>query len=171
MEKHYGLYLGFCVDNLDPDNRNRITLRVPQIFGETAVTTWALPCSPVTSNANHPDHKKHLAAEVAALLNAHADHAISGTTGGAIVSTFGSHTHSFSYTASHTNNHTGNSLSLNHDHETAANTEERWNDAQETNTTAEHTPHRIVPKINQPVWVMFVAGDANFPVWMGVLND
>lgn len=79
MERYYGIYLGFCVDNLDPDNRNRITLRIPQLFGEIAVTTWALPCSPVTSTA--------------------------------------------------------------------------------------------VPTINQPVWVMFVAGDANFPVWMGVLND
>jgi len=161
MEKHYGLYLGFCVDNLDPDNRNRITLRVPQIFGETAVTTWALPCSPVTSNANHPDHKKHLASEVAALLVNHSA-TVTSSSGGSP-----SHTHSTTVTFAHT----GNSLSLNHDHETAADTDERWNDSQETNTTAEHTPHRVVPKINQPVWVMFVAGDANFPVWIGILND
>ena len=35
-------------------------------------------------------------------------------------------------------------------------------------TAAEHTYHRKVPNIGQALWVMFVAGDPNFPVWMGV---
>jgi len=30
------------------------------------------------------------------------------------------------------------------------------------------TTHQKVPNLNQKVWVMFIAGDPNFPVWMGV---
>jgi Type VI secretion system/phage-baseplate injector OB domain len=26
-----------------------------------------------------------------------------------------------------------------------------------------------VPEINEIVWIMFIAGDPNFPVWMGVM--
>jgi len=170
-KRFYGIYLGICVDVEDPDKDNRIRLQVPQVMGESE-TGWARACLPITSNSNHPDHKKHLAAEVAALLNAHADHAVSvsGTSGPATVSTFGSHTHTFSatQTLTHTNNHTGNSLSLDHEHETAADTDNKWNDDQETNLTPEHTPHRLVPKLGQKVWVMFEGGDPNFPVWMGV---
>jgi hypothetical protein len=166
-KRFYGLYLGICVDVEDDQNDNRIRLQVPQVLGQSE-TGWARACLPVTSNSNHPDHKKHLAAEVAALLEAHADHSVSGTTGGATVSTFGSHTHSFSFTTPHTNNHTGNSLTLDHEHETDADTDNKWNDDQETNLTPEHTPHRLVPKLGQKVWVMFEGGDPNFPVWMGV---
>jgi len=31
-----------------------------------------------------------------------------------------------------------------------------------------HSAHNAVPNIGQKVWVMFIAGDPNFPVWMGV---
>jgi len=170
-KRFYGLYQGVCVDVEDPDKESRIRLIVPQVLGQE-VTEWARPCMPVLANSNHPDHKKHLAAEVAALLNAHGNHAVSvsGTTGGATVSTFGSHTHTFSatQTLTHTENHTGNALSLDHEHETTTDTDNRWNDDQETNTVPEHTPHRLVPKLDQKVWVMFEGGDPNFPVWMGV---
>jgi hypothetical protein len=40
-----------------------------------------------------------------------------------------------------------------------------------TNTslkTPEHTFHRNLPVVGQKVWVMFVAGDPEFPVWIGV---
>jgi hypothetical protein len=168
--KFYGIYQGICADVEDPENDSRIKLQVPQVMGQE-ITEWARPCLPVVANSNHPDHKKHLASEVAALLNAHADHAISGTTGGATVGTFGSHTHSFSYTAAHTNNHTGNSLKLDHEHETDADKDNKWNDDQETDQTPEHTPHRLVPRVGQKVWVMFIGGDPNYPVWMGVELD
>jgi hypothetical protein len=166
--RFYGIYLGICVDVEDDQKDNRIRLQVPQILGQSE-TGWARACLPVTSNSNHPDHKKHLAAEVAALLLGHGDHSVSvsGTTGSGGTP---SHTHSFSatQTLSHTNNHTGNSLSLDHEHETAADADNKWNDDQETNLTPEHTPHRLVPKLGQKVWVMFEGGDPNFPVWMGV---
>jgi len=31
-----------------------------------------------------------------------------------------------------------------------------------------HSPHNAVPNIGQKVWVMFIAGDPNYPVWLGV---
>jgi len=31
-----------------------------------------------------------------------------------------------------------------------------------------HTDHKKTPDINQQVWVMFIGGDPNFPVWIGV---
>ena len=177
-KRFYGIYLGICVDNEDPENLQRIKLVVPQVLGGE-FTEWASPCLPVIFNADHPDHKKHLASEVAALLNAHADHVISGTTGGTTVSTFGSHTHTFSYTAAHTNNHTGKTPDstnfLDHEHETAYNEGNKWNGSSgsvfnDSTDTKEHTPHRGVPNLDQKVWVMFTAGDPNFPVWMGVLS-
>jgi hypothetical protein len=177
-KRFYGIYLGLCVDNQDPENSQRIKLLVPQVLGGE-FTEWASPCLPVIFNADHPDHKKHLASEVAALLQAHADHPISGTTGGATVSTFGSHTHTFSYTATHTNNHTGKTPDsanfLDHEHETDYDADKKWNDASGTAfddsaDLKEHTPHRGVPNLDQQVWVMFIAGDPNFPVWMGVLS-
>jgi hypothetical protein len=177
-KRFYGIYLGVCVDNNDPEKENKIRLIVPQILGQE-ITEWALPCVPVTFNADHPDHKKHLASEVAALLLGHGDHSISisGTTGSG-----GSpgHTHSFSatQTLTHTNNHAGKTPDstnfLDHEHETAVNTTKKWNGSSGTvfndaTNTNEHTPHRGVPDLNQKVWVMFIAGDPNFPVWMGVL--
>lgn len=33
---------------------------------------------------------------------------------------------------------------------------------------ASHSDHIYVPNVGQKVWVMFIAGDPNFPVWMGV---
>jgi hypothetical protein len=178
-KRFYGIYLGICVDVDDDEKDNRIRLQVPQVLGQ-AETGWARACLPVTSNSNHPDHKKHLASEVAALLQAHATHATHSetiTSGPATVSTFGSHTHTVAISLAHdahTNNHTGktpdSTWNLDHEHEEDENTDNKWNDDQEQTiaSTAEHTPHRLVPKLGQKVWVMFEGGDPNFPVWMGV---
>jgi len=155
------------MDIVDPDEKNRIRLQVPQVLGEE-LSDWAWPCLPIISNSNHPDHLPHLASEVAALLTTHTSHSVSvsGTTGSGGSP---SHTHTFSatQTLSHAA-HAGNSGELTHAHSTDPDETEKWNDDQETNTTAEHTPHRLVPKLEQGVWVMFEGGDANFPVWIGV---
>jgi uncharacterized protein involved in type VI secretion and phage assembly len=45
QNKYYGKYRGFVVDNNDPEQLGRVTLRVPSIIGDT-VTGWALPCLP-----------------------------------------------------------------------------------------------------------------------------
>ena len=125
------------------------------------MTDWIPGCMPVVTNADHPDHVAHTAAQVAALLNSHADHTVSGTTGSGGSP---SHTHTFSATVSHTNNHTGNSNTLKHPHQTST-------DPLDTSTASpEHTYHRTVPDIDQVVWIMFEKGDANFPVWMGVYS-
>jgi hypothetical protein len=156
IERFYGLYEGIVTDVLDPENLSRIKLIVPQVTGSSE-TNWAQPCLPITSNSNHPDHIAHTAAQVAALLNTH-----SATTGSGGSGEF-AHTHPVTVSA-----HSGNSGTLTHAHKTVANTDERWNDEQETNITAEHTPHRLVPVLGQKVWIMYIAGDPNFPVWMGV---
>ena len=155
----FGIYRGVCIDNEDPENLNRIRLKVPQVL-YTNVTNWAYPCLPVVTNSDHPDHLSHLASEVAALLNTHTSHSvsISGTTGSGGSP---SHTHSFSATQTLSHDaHSGTSGFLTHEHEELDN-------PLETNNT-EHTLHRKVPNINQGVWVMFEGGDPNFPVWMGV---
>ena len=157
--RFYGLYRGVCVDNDDQDKLNRITLQVPQVLG-TQVTNWALPCTPVTNNADHPDHIAHTAAQVAALLNNHTD---TYTSGSATVGALGSHTHTVTLAAAHT----GNLNTLKHPH--VVSTDPLDKDGSEDGlTAAEHTYHREVPNVGQQVWVMFVAGDPNFPVWMGV---
>lgn len=43
--KYYGKYRGFVVDNNDPEQLGRVTVRVPSVLGD-AVTGWALPCLP-----------------------------------------------------------------------------------------------------------------------------
>ena len=122
---------------------------------------------PVTSDADHLDHVAHLASEVANLLNAHDNHVISGNTGAAPAYPGDTHTHTFTATVSHTNNHTGNSGTLKHPH--VASSDVLDTDGSEAGlTAAEHTHHRKVPNVGQKVWVMFIAGDPNFPVWMGV---
>ncbi|HYJ79562.1 MAG TPA: phage baseplate assembly protein V, partial [Longimicrobiaceae bacterium] len=44
----YGKYRGIVVDNADPDQLGRLTLRVPSVLGESddCVTDWAWPCVP-----------------------------------------------------------------------------------------------------------------------------
>lgn len=153
-DKHYGVYRGICKQNEDPDGYKRIKLLVPQVLGN-ALSEWAWPCLPVTSNSNHPDHQEHTAAQIAALLT----------------------TTPVSVTDSRGDTETVPALTvvakagagtLKHPKKTDADTDELWNDEQETNTTAEHTPHRLVPRLDQGVWVMFEGGDANFPIWIGV---
>lgn len=153
-DKHYGVYRGICKQNEDPDGYKRIKLLVPQVLGN-ALSEWAWPCLPVTSNSNHPDHQEHTAAQIAALLT----------------------TTPVSVTDSRGDTETVPALTvvakagagtLKHPKKTDADTDELWNDEQETNTTAEHSPHRLVPRIDQGVWVMFEGGDSNFPVWIGV---
>ena len=156
-KRFYGVYQGICTDNQDLDSLYKIKLQVPQVLGSEE-TDWALPCLPVTNNANHLDHSPHTAAQIAALLTT-----TSTSTSGAdpqggsvtvnipaltIVAKAGADT-------------------LTHPH--VASTDALDTDGSELGfTAAEHTYHRKVPTVGQKVWVMFIAGDPNFPVWMGV---
>ena len=166
--RFYGIYSAKVISIQDPLNKSRIQVQVHAPTGKE-VTGWAKACLPITSNSNHPDHIAHTAAQVAALLSTHATHSISvsgTTTSGGDPSH--SHTFSASTTAAHADHAGISGTKLEHPHKTVANTTQKWNDSQETNTTAEHTPHRIVAKKNQLVWVMFEAGDPEYPVWIGV---
>jgi hypothetical protein len=33
-----------------------------------------------------------------------------------------------------------------------------------------HSPHATVPAVSEVVWIMFEAGDPDYPVWMGVFQ-
>ncbi|UTW11334.1 phage baseplate assembly protein V [Marinobacterium rhizophilum] len=45
QQKYYGKFRGFVVDNQDPEQRARVRVRVPSVFGQQD-TFWALPCLP-----------------------------------------------------------------------------------------------------------------------------
>jgi len=154
--RFYGIYPGVVTDNNDPLKKNRLKIQVLQPTGGE-VSNWAEACMPVTSISNHPDHQEHTASQIAALLTTSSVSA-SDPQGGSItipaltvVAKAGAGT-------------------LKHTHKSDANSAQKWNDKAELAlaSTAEHTPHRLVPNIGQTVWVMFIAGDPDYPVWMGV---
>ena len=149
----YGIYSAKVLDIKDPLKKGRVKFSISQATG-LQKHGWAKACLPVTSNANHPDHNEHTAAQVAALLTTTATSA-SDPQGGSVSIP------ALTVVAK-------NSNKLSHTHKTVANTTQKWNDSQETNTTAEHSPHRIVPKLHQQIWVMFEGGDPEFPVWIGI---
>ena len=51
QNRYFGKYRGLVVDNLDPDKRGRLKVRVPSVLGE-ATTDWALPCFPYGGGAD-----------------------------------------------------------------------------------------------------------------------
>ena len=50
-QRFYGKYLGFVVDNADPEFLGRLKLQVPSILGDQVVTGWAMPCVPYGGSA------------------------------------------------------------------------------------------------------------------------
>lgn len=53
IERHfYGKYRGFVVDNMDPKQLGRLTLRVPSVLGPEVTTGWAMPCVPYGGQKN-----------------------------------------------------------------------------------------------------------------------
>ena len=160
--RFFGIYEAKVEDINDPLNKNRIKVKVFQTTGQE-VTGWARACTPITDNANHPDHQEHTAAQIAALLTTTATTVTSGA-----ASAGTAHTHSVTVPALTVVAKAG-AGTLTHPRKTASNTAQKWNDSQEqTPPVAEHTPHRMIPYKGQMVWVMFVAGDPEYPVWIGV---
>lgn len=43
--RHDGLYRGEVANNVDPERRGRVQIKVPSVFGDNTLT-WALPCVP-----------------------------------------------------------------------------------------------------------------------------
>ena len=170
--RFFGIYSATVVDINDPLKKSRIKVQVHMPTGGEK-TNWAEACLPITSNANHPDHEEHLASEVAALLTTTPVSASGSGSGGDPQGGSVSVTTTTSIPALTIVPKTG-AGTLKHPHKTDPDETELWNDDQETNTTAEHSPHRIVPYgppivgKGQNVWVMFIAGDPSHPVWIGV---
>lgn len=147
--RFFGIYKAKVVDIEDPLKKHRIKVQVPQLFG-TEISEWASACLPVVTNDNHPNHKHHLASQTVSQIQGHSG-TFSCSSGGSVTVTF---------------DHAPTSVELNHDHVTY---DEDVYDQTES-AHAEHTLHRKVPRVGQNVWVMFEAGDPEFPVWMGVFG-
>jgi len=158
--RFFGIYEGIVKEINDPLKKGRIKVQVT-VTGQE-VTDWARAVLPITHNANHPDHQEHTAAQIAALLT----------------------TTSISVTDSRGDTETipaltvvakGGAGTLKHPHKIVVNAIKKWNgsDAKtamfnDATNTDEHTPHRYVPNKGQRVWIMFVAGLLEEPVWIGV---
>lgn len=151
--RFFGIYEGTVISINDPLKKNRIQLTIPVTGSQ--VTGWARACLPPTVIADHPDHQEHTAAQIASLLT----------------------TTPVSVTDSRGDTETVPALTvvaksgagtLKHPHKTAVNVVNKWNDAIDAPTTQEHTPHRVLPKVSDKVWVMFIAGIPEEPVWIGV---
>lgn len=153
--RFYGIYSAKVVNVDDPLNKGRIQVIVTQTTG-TAITGWASACLPITSNANHPDHEEHTASQIAALLTTQSTTTADAQTGSITIPALTVVAKSGAGT-------------LSHPHKTTPNSDQKWNDSQEVTSPAyEHSPHRVIARKNQLVWVMFAAGDPEYPVWIGV---
>jgi hypothetical protein len=191
--RFYGIYEAKVISIRDPLKKNRIQVQVFQPTGE-AITGWARAVLPITSESYHPDHLPHTAAQVAALLTTEAKTVTSGNGPSYPV---GTHTHQVTIPAL-TVVAKDATKQLNHAHTTTksmvetkgkiraltSSTTSTTDSAEEsiykngvtapgTTTTAgvttpEHTFHRLVPVEGQMVWIMFIAGDPEYPVWIGV---
>lgn len=47
MEKYYGKYRGMVINNVDPLQKGRLMVQVPDVLG-VGISSWALPCMPFT---------------------------------------------------------------------------------------------------------------------------
>lgn len=162
-----GIYKGKVTDINDPIKKSRILVKVTQPTGK-AISAWAESCQPISNTSNHPDHQEHTAAQVAALLTTNTT-TITSASGGSP-----SHTHSVTIPALTVVAKPG-AGTLKHPHKSTTDASRRWNDAAEGvidsgfNPASEHTHHRLLPKVGQEVWVMFIAGNPEYPVWIGVV--
>lgn len=179
--RFYGIYSGQVTGVNDPLKQNRIQVLV---HGPTGVEShnWAPACLPITSSSYHPDHQPHTAAQIAALLTTTAA-TVSGGGGGTVpaltvVAKSGggqlNHPHTTTKTMVTKNvvvaSPTATTDALDDSIYTAASglSAPGTTSSSTSNKVPEHTFHRTVPALNQLVWVMFIAGDPDYPVWIGV---
>jgi len=190
--RFFGLYSAIVAPGVDPLKRNRVLLQISMPTGGE-VSNWAEGCLPITSNNNHPDHLPHTAAEIAALLttqptstpDAYGSTDIPALT---IVAKPGAGQLNHAHTRSTTPKPVKEMVSAIGKSYVVKNAPTSKTDVNEKSlyTAAsglsapgltssdtsikvpEHTFHRNLPVVGQKVWVMFVAGDPEFPVWIGV---
>jgi hypothetical protein len=179
--RFYGIYSGQVTGVNDPLKQNRIQVLV---HGPTGVEShnWAPACSPITSSSYHPDHQPHTAAQIAALLTTTAA-TVSGGGGGTVPALTvvakpggGQLNHPHTTTKNMTNKNvivsspTSTTDTLENSLYTTASglSAPGTTSSSTSNKVPEHTFHRTIPTVNQLVWVMFIAGDPDYPVWIGV---
>lgn len=46
MDKYYGKYRGLVINNVDPLQKGRLLVQVPDVLG-LSVSSWAMPCVPI----------------------------------------------------------------------------------------------------------------------------
>lgn len=46
-ERYYGKYRGTVINNIDPNRKGRLLVQVPDVMG-AGVSSWAMPCMPLT---------------------------------------------------------------------------------------------------------------------------
>jgi hypothetical protein len=190
--RFYGIYSAVVLPGTDPLGRNRVKVLIPQTTGVER-SNWAKACLPISDNSYHPDHLPHTAAQVADMLTTTATTVTSGA-----ASTGTAHTHSvtipaLTVVAKNANMqlnhpHTTTKSMVNTKLQVAASAPTATTDTLENSTytsasglyapgttssdtsitTPEHTFHRTLPAPGQRVWVMFEAGDPEYPVWIGV---
>ena len=180
--RFYGIYSGKVTSVSDPLKKNRIQILV---YGPTGVEShnWAQACLPITDSSYHPDHQPHTAAQIAALLTTTSTGVVGGTGGGTVpaltvVAKSGggqlNHAHTTTKTMVTKGIVGASPTSTTDTQETSTYTSASGLSAPGTTSsstslkTPEHTFHRTIPAINQLVWVMFIAGDPDYPVWIGV---
>ena len=181
--RFYGIYSGQVTGVNDPLKQNRIQVLV---HGPTGVEShnWAPACLPITSSSYHPDHEPHTAAQIAALLTTTATTAADPQGGTVTIPALtvvakpgnGQLNHPHTTTKTMTNKNvivsspTSTTDTLENSLYTTASglSAPGTTSSSTSNKVPEHTFHRTIPAVNQLVWVMFIAGDPDYPVWIGV---
>jgi hypothetical protein len=185
--RFFGIYSAKVEDVNDPLKQNRIKVKVFQTTGQE-VTGWARACLPITDTSYHPDHAPHTAAQIAAMLTT-----VPTSTPDAFGSTDipaltivpkapGNQQLNHQHVVTKTKTRAQGKATL------VANAPTSTTDSKEnslytassglsapgvttTDTSIkvpEHTFHRSYPVVGQMIWVMFIAGDPEYPIWIGV---
>lgn len=186
--RFFGIYEAKVVSVDDPLKRNRIQVQVLQNTG-LEKTAWARACLPITDSSYHPDHAPHTATQIAAMLTTQQTTSADPQGGSVTIPALTvvakapgnqqlNHQHVVTKTKIKSigkNKFVDSSpTSTTDSKENSLYTTASGLSAPGTTTTdtsikvPEHTFHRSIPVIGQMVWVMFIAGDPEYPVWIGV---
>jgi hypothetical protein len=186
-----GIYSATVIDNQDPLKRGALKLQIHQTTS-TQITNWVPGCFPVTDTSYHPDHNPHLASDIANMLTTQSTTATDPQGGSVTVPALTVVAKNASYQLNHahvssiknmlktsaqniktitTTTQTATDLlesSAYANGTTAPNQAGTVSSNITNSTTPEHTFHRTIPAIGQLIWFMFIGGDPDKPVWMGV---